>query len=869
MPRRVVAKTNASATPSAEPPASPQCGFAVDPPDPPPPPASSITPPIPMPFDYRTGKRESGGGEVCAIAEDNIADAERAVANGVGAPAPVARQAWDHTAPPKDLDLVDRRLRFTAAERALLTKNGFVVASRYTHPSYAWAYHEIFQSQLPIYVSIDSVLHAIFASNDDLIADLEHDRLQAIQTKVLDALACALPAAAASYPPEVARDLDLYVTVARSLAKGERVPSALGESDEAKSIIDAIEKAEGIAAIKLFGRARTVDFSAYKPRGHYAREQWSWEKEPTRKSLTTYFRAAMWLSRIEMSLVTRSCPSSATDDSQRGQETPREDIAALALADLAGKAGAIDAIEMLDDAWGLLAGKREDVSIVNLVQLRGTAGIADLRDPHAAEKLRAAIGASFARTARLHYVPDGCGGDLPAIATMLGPRVVVDTAATRAIAYPAVDRYLVTVRDIAYTLGHDRAKSYLAKELAQDAKLAPQLDVARKMIDAPRASDDLYAHWFEAIRSIAKPTGGVVPSFMDTEPYKDMRMNSAVAAFGQIRHNYVLLAGSGYNEGGCEIPDGYVEPAPAVYEALLAYAKRGESVMAAIDPKNKTHAKEYFARLGKVLATLKRIGDDELAGRPLSNDEKRFLAMVTEMIPATSDSPPTNTGWYFDLFRGGATEALNDADFIADFYNDVDDNLVAYAGAKSPRLGVFIVDTGGAPRAFVGPVARGFEYEGPLSARVDDAAAKEIKNVLEPWAKSYTAPDPGELKIAIAADDISPTDADKHLGPGLTIRIKSPAALGAVTIELLDHHFAPFESTTRAIGAGMTKIVLAPRTMKDPPANVRAIRVRAGERSVLAQFESWGMDQRTWTFGGAERIPYSWELPQAPGTSGP
>ena len=49
-------------------------------------------------------------------------------------------------------------------------------------------------------------------------------------------------------------------------------------------------------------------------------------------------------------------------------------------------------------------------------------------------------------------------------------------------------------------------------------------------------------------------------------------MNTAVAAYGQLRHNYVLIAGQAYDEGGCEIPDGYVEPNVPLYEDLLAYA---------------------------------------------------------------------------------------------------------------------------------------------------------------------------------------------------------------------------------------------------------------------------------------------------------
>ncbi len=844
---------DAGPAPLASTDAGARCGVHIDPP---PAPATKPDPTYAALSAYSRDRNESGHGELCAVADDNIANAERAILAGAGMNAPVPKRAWNRATAPASLDLVDRRFRLTSEERAALTRNGFVVFARLAHPSYAWAYHDVYQSQLPIFVSLDSVLHAVYASNDALVATLEDNRLRDIQTQVLDAMACALPEAAQGYPEATAKDVDLYLTVARSLAADTLVASSFGNDAIVKALVEKAQKAEGFEHVAIFGRDRMVDWTAFRPRGHYAHEQ-------RRKTLEPYFRAAMWLSRLELNLATRSCPSSAVDDTQARLETPREDLVALALADLAEKARASQAIAILDDAWALLAGAREDVSLANVLALGAAANIRDLREPDAPLRFRAAIGNRFPRTARLHYVPDGCTGELSAITTLLGPRVVADTTATRALGNPDVaGRDLVHVPDMAYALGHDRAKRYLTNELATYPSLATQLDVARRIVHAPLAGDDLYAHWFDAIRSLATRVGGDIPSFMDGDAYQDLRMNSAVAAFGQIRHNYVLMAGQGYNEGGCEIPDGYVEPAPAVYGALLAYTKRGATAMKEIDPHDTVGGGRYFVELAKVLSVLKRIGDDELAGRPLSQEEKRFLSMVTEMRPATSDSGPTYTGWYFDLFRERRQESLDDAAFIADFYTSVDANKIAYAGATAPRLGIFVVDSGGDPRVVVGPVARAYEHYGPLATRLDDEAATKLTTFADPWAASYTPPAKPEPKLALRAHGVEIGDPGKHDGSKVTLTLRARAPLGQITIELLDHHFAPFASKTFHVGAGTTKLVM-PFTIpvSTEYAPLRAVRVRVGEQSVIGQFESYGADERTWGFGGEEPLPYSWAPP--------
>lgn len=765
--------------------------------------AGAPDPPALFAYDRESGPfRRPPPADACDVRTVNVNAAEEAIlAAPRGRPGEEEVRPWDRKAAPARLDEVARRFALSRAERALLAKNGFVVPARLAFPSYAAAFHEIYQSEMPLYVSVDSVLHAVFRGNDSVLAALEDRRLAKLLGGALASMACALPDAAAGYPEEAARDLDVYLTVARSLLADAAVPAVFeGDAKIAAALTAAARDARGMARVDLFGRERFVDWSAYAPRGHYA--------EPER---APYFRAAMWLSRLELNLVSRSSRSSAATDLADPRETPREAVDALALADLADRAGALDAVRALDQAFATFAGKREDVSLDQLHALRKKAGIAALTEPRAFDRLKEAIGEGFQRTTKLHYMPEGTT-TLPAIATLLGPRVVADSVATQPLVEPNTpDRHVVGAADMAYALGQDRARAYVGGEIDRFPVLAARLEDARAAARAPAGAADLYSLWYRGVLALADRPSGALPSFMRGEPFADLRLGSTIAAFGQLRHNAVLVAGQGYDQGGCAIPDAFLDPAPAVYDALAAYADRGAEAAGVIDPDGRSRAKVYFEKLGRTLRVLSAISRDELSGKPLSAEARRFLSLVIEMKPGSSAGPPSYDGWYFDLFPS-VDDALARPDFIADYFTSGYEQVVAYAGASLPRLGVFVIDEGGAPRVTVGPVARGYEVHGPLTKRLDDEAASKLSKVEDPWNASFTAPAPAEPEVTLTLD----TDP-QTVDPIVTLTARR--AIAQVTVELLDHHRRPLQSITRAVPAGKSTLRFR-RPQEGKPAEV-------------------------------------------------
>jgi len=699
-------------------------------------------------------RREKG--DICEVADDNLARAEELI---LSLPAPAASSTAMPAAGAPDLSLIARRFDLTAAERSHLAKDGFVVAARLEQPSYGWAYHEIYQSQLPLFVSVDSILDAVYATHDHLLERREREELFPALTALIAQLHCGL--AARNYPPEVAHDLDLYLTIARGLLENRTVPSALGNVDgEARRLIAQ----RSMITVDVMGRSRVIDFSQLQPRGHYTED------------LAPYFRGAMWLMRFEWNLVSRSSRSSAPNSDP--SETPREELDALALADLVYATGAAPQLDQIEKTLDAFAGTREDVSIA---QLHGF-GI-DVRDPDAATKLRTAIGDRFQRKARIHFMPEG-SASLPAIATLLGPRIVPDAIAIRPIVHGETpNRQRVRGGDLAFIAGNDRGKRYTDVDAFKS--LSAQLDRARSLVSEIQTTD-AYGGWLDAIRALAIVPAGTLPKFMHTEAYADLRLDTTIAAIAQLAHNHVLLAGQAYGEGGCEIPDAYVEPAPEVYEAIGRYAARlGQT---------------RVVQIMRVLAAISRI---ELANQPLPEAAKHWLGMITEILPYGSDGRPTYTGWYFDLFDD-RTDAIAHADLVADVFTS-GEGPVSYLGVKAPSLGVFVVDTGGKPRAMVGPIAHAYEHVA-TDKRLTDETARKVTGA-SPWTASYRLPAPPEPSFrAIAGRDYD-EKTQQETEWGITFIAKKP--LGKVEVQPVDHHRMPIgKPVTRNIPAGKTFIQL-------------------------------------------------------------
>lgn len=790
--------------------------------------------------------------DVCAVANENVRRNERAARREHGRAGPA--RAWDGTTAPRYLDRIDAHLHLTPEEHAKLRANGFVVLDRLQYASYASAFHDVFQEQLPLYVGVDPILHAVFRGTEHALERVEKARLVPAVASLLRKLRGALASSRGAYDGETMADLDAYLGVAWQLAGldtyGKPVTVLGDQADEelARALL-ASARGRKLEKVELFGRPRMVDFSQLEPRGHYAGQVPGGQVQ-----LGPYFEAVMWLSRLELNLVSRSCRSSATlDDPDRARQTPREARDALALAELAERSGAFTELTLLDDTYRQFAGAREDVPLPTLLQLARSAHVT-ARDHDAGARLTAAIGDRFPRTARTHFMPEGCG-DLPAIATLLGPRVVPDVEPLTTLVHDRIEERKNVPRfasgDLGFVLGHDRSKRYVSG-MAEFPALPRALDAARaQLASGARRSHDLYGSWLRAILALSEAAPASGPSFMAREAYADARLNSALVGFAELRHAFVLLAAQGYDAYGCEIPDAYVEPLPAVYDALLAHVRALRATA------------RGWEGLERVLTTLAGLAHDEAQGLELTDAQRRWLGMVSEHIPAngyvSTGEPPKWTGWYFDMFEDRQHGASRSSAFIADYFTLTNADRVAYVGSRGPRLGVFVVDVGGEPRAMVGPVAEGYELQTPIASRLDDKRALDASLPRDAaWRESYAVPERPAPPLGLDVDVQQCREGDAgatppvpaylvrqvSVGGAWRVAVQSARPLGAVAITLLDHHGDPLTEDARIqVGPGwkLVELVVPPEIAK-AAYGVEAIHLR------VADLASAGAGKGPWDY---------------------
>jgi hypothetical protein len=211
---------------------------------------------------------------------------------------PTTAQFWtnfDRAGQPYDL-------RFNTNELAVFRTNGFVVSERLGSASFADAYYRIFNDDLPVFITADSILHAWHRSYESILEELEELQLATLLERVISNSAAQLPQAWAEYGGgplgNSILDADYFLTVARSLWTGQPVASSLGDASVDSRAARALNSIayQDLEYVSLFGpdSFRWVDFSQFTVRGHYNNSE----------RLRRYFKTMMWCGRIDLRLAT-------------------------------------------------------------------------------------------------------------------------------------------------------------------------------------------------------------------------------------------------------------------------------------------------------------------------------------------------------------------------------------------------------------------------------------------------------------------------------------------------------------------------------------------------------------------------------------
>lgn len=657
---------------------------------------------------------------------------------------------------------VRQAFALTEAEESLYRRAGLVAFDRGPRQSMASAYLEIYKRDLPVLITTDSILHAMHRSFDALLEELELGQfapaLRQVLEKTHDALGEQARGLTAPQVRQSARDVDVYLTVARSLlapAAPHRAPapvkSILGDDDEVAKILAGIASLRADDHVPIYGGLRAIDWSQLKPRGHYS-------KSP---ELGRYFQSMMWLGRADLGF------SLAPVDPAFGtRDVAREQRDAAALAWLIDRSGQQKTLDGIGRAIDLFVGAGDNVTVAEMADADRRAAVARLDDlaPAAAlDKIEAELAAAAGpdrqriRSQIGSRLPGG-GPEtpLPEIFQVFGQRFVLDSFVLSKVVFDSIlfqglaqERTMPKGLDVFAALGNDEAVALLEPDLRQ-YNYGANLLAARAIVEGrPAAAWDtsLYDLWLSALAKLDDvPAGTFFPEVMRSRAWQRKQLDTQLASWAELRHDTILYAKQSYTMGiTCEYPTGYVEPYPEFFARIAFFAEEANRRLYDLQLSSSGVA-GFFGDFANTVRRLEGLARKELAATSFDADDRAFIRDTIKLTvkPAVGcGGPPQRiyTGWYPKLIYRGEPEAREPT--IADVHTDPNSGQVLEVGAGDADFLLVAIDNKGDRAAYVGPVSSYFEFA--HDERLTDEVWREwLAGGLAParpaWTAAFRAP---------------------------------------------------------------------------------------------------------------------------------
>jgi hypothetical protein len=614
---------------------------------------------------------------------------------------------------PNSAEFIDRiqssRLALTDGERGALGQNGFVISQRREFGTFLRGFAEIYSEHLPLYVTADALLESVHSSYDTILLQIEQRMLIPDLRALLQGMRTRL--ASSNADAATRADTDLYLSVALSLLDSKVVPPVAGASaEQVGRILTSARSAQGEEKLTLFQVERKEDFSQFVPRGHYS-------GDPT---LEGYFRAMMWLGRVDFRLL----------ETVQGKPLFRREqyLAMLLMHELVGSD--LPRFERIDTTLRTFVGESDYMVLPQVAKL-----VADLGGPAAARAAsdeavaKAIVAGDYGKQQIASHIMDGSDSmavPLNRSFALLGQRYIVDSHVFSEVVYDRLPqrRMMPTPLDAAFSaLGNAQALAY-HEELGKFSALPAALGRTRVLVDAHDETfwdANFYNLWLRALRALSPaadlsdPASVGLPEVAGTEAWGRRILNTQLGSWAELRHDTLLYAKQSYSGVPvCDYPDAYVDPYPEFYRALQKYAAAGSRIaelVADVDAAFSQPITDYFALLYKAVTLLGDMAERQRRGEPYEPAQLAFLneAVRVERKSVGCTSIDVPDGWYARLFFQPDKSIVFDPT-VADVHTQPADEAgntvgkVLHVGTGYPRLMVTTVDTCMGPRAYVGVV---------------------------------------------------------------------------------------------------------------------------------------------------------------------
>ncbi len=689
-------------------------------------------------------------------------------------------------------DRIKQQLQLTDEELALYKANGFVSVDMKRRHAFGSAYYQIYAQDLPVLVTTDSIMHALHRSYDQILMELEANLFAHLVDEILtDCQKANAERAAKNKDATLAksyRDVDLYLTIARNLLAGAAAPakkdlgdpfaedewggdlrakSDLGQDNEVLARLKDIQSLKIQLPLqdlptKIYGGERFMDYSQFRPRGHYTKSS----------ALKRYFRCLMWLGRVDCgwNVLPTNPAHGITGDSNRELRD------AILLSELIQATGSVPRLRAMDDVINFMVGRSDNLSVFQLLKLlkdHKIATLADAADDKTLSTLKEALrtgkyGEQFIRSQIVtSHVGTSVKTPPPDTFQMFGQRFIIDSFVLSQVVFDSIlyknkkqRRMMPQGLDVMAALGNNEAIPLLREELDR-WNYAGNLAACREFVDALKPTfwkDNLYNLWLDALRVLDEDMSNVknAPEVMRTQAWQMKQLQTQLGSWAELRHDTILYAKQSYTAYPvCEYPAGFVEPYPQFYARVKFFAEEAARLFEAADYTSKDKGRtelmkdlkqrqvQFFRSMAATVGRLETLAQKELAAKPFSDEEKTFLKKTIDMRGGGS-GPPRYDGWYCHLFYH-SQECSKWEPIVVDVHTDPESKSVLEVATGDVNLCVIAIDNEKDRACYVGPIFSYYEFHQPTDKRLTDQEWQQriYKNELPErpaWTKVFQAP---------------------------------------------------------------------------------------------------------------------------------
>lgn len=668
-----------------------------------------------------------------------------------------------------------RQFHLSPSASELLRKNGFVVTPAY-YKEISDIYLECKDSNQPIFVTTDAVLHTGHIFFDYLLRILEVEKLYDLAVEFTDRmLELSIEQFREAHTEnikEAARlNIGFFAVAKRQFNAEYRAGYELEElvEQECENIKNhkGLEFRELLTYIENPSIYQTPyayeDYSQYIPRGHYTRNE----------KLESYFKAMMWYGRIDFKL--KPAPEEPAITYSK-----KMTLQAILMADaLLRDEDAFKLWKMIYEPTVYFVGKTDDLYVDDYIKLiKEIFSLNESVDKYnnqekLAEFIDRAIqlkapkilsGLAFAedddfrvstkgfRFMGQRFIPDSYMFQELVFEVKDGKTIMQYTGDKKPFTMEIIPnegpvRAFPRGLDICAVLGSTRALEIL--EVEGDTEYTEyynQLDNLKEEFSLKTVEEwkqNFYWRWLYALLPLLEESKDVnLPCFMQSSAWIDKELQTVLGSWTELRHDTILYAKQSYTVATKGLPPepiltyGYVEPYPKVYARLEEMMNDLRNNLIALDLAIEG-IPEKIKEFEELLNKLKIISGKEISNTPLDNEEYELIWNIGSKLVSLKEFPS-------EILEKITSDTDEKMEIVADVHTDVNTGQVLEEGVGSPfNIYVIINDTQGV-RICRGAVFSYYEFKHPMEDRLTDEKWQEMGEKRErptqpDWVKSFVA----------------------------------------------------------------------------------------------------------------------------------